>query len=430
MNILIKNADVLLFTDNDSIIKKKDIAIEGNIIKYIGDVPEDLKFDKIIDAKDKIAMPGLINTHTHIAMSLFRNYADDLLFWEWLHDKVLPIEKKMVAEDVYWGSMLTIAELIKSGVTCFNDMYFFMDEVAKAVSKSKIRASLSISTTGFSDDTEKDLEAIRKFYNDYHGTDNNRITTMIAPHAPYTCSPEYLKKLKDLSSELDVRLHIHVSESKTEIEESFEKYGKSPVKHLYDLGIFERPTLAAHCVHVSDDDIEILYNNNVNVLNNPGSNLKLANGFAPVDKMIKRGINVALATDGSCSNNNVNMFEEINLAAIINKGINEDSLSISASTALKMGTINGAKALGMQNEIGSLEIGKKADLILIDTKKPHFYPKHNLLSSLVYSAQASDVDTVIVDGNILMENCELKTIDIEEVMFNIEKCATNLIKEN
>ena len=250
---------------------------------------------------------------------------------------------------------------------------------------------------------------------------------MVAPHAPYTCSPAYLEKIIDLAKELGAGIHIHLSETKKEVEDSFEQYKKSPIKHVYDLGLFEIPTLAAHCVHVSDEDIEILSANGVSVVNNPGSNLKLASGFAPVEKMINRGVNVALGTDGSSSNNNLNMFEEINLAAVINKAVNESAISIPAITAIEMATSNGAKALNWEDEIGSIEVGKKADLILVDMNKPHLYPRHNVVSALAYSCQASDVETVIVDGKVLMEKYELKTIDIEKVMYNAEKVAHSLV---
>lgn len=428
MNLLIKNANILTMTrDNETIIG--DIAIEGNIIKHIGEVPSEFKADNIIDAKDKLAMPGLVNAHTHVTMSLFRNYADDLPFWPWLTEKIWPVEEKLVPKHAYWGTLLSIAEMIRSGVTCFADMYFFMDETAKAVSQTGIRASLSRGLVGNEKEGLEKIEGNVKLYHDWNGKANGRINVMLGPHAPYTCSPEYLKEVIKAAKELNAGIHIHLSESEKEIEDSIKAYGKTPIEHVNDLGLFDCHTLAAHCVYLTDRDIEILKEKNVNVANNPGSNLKLGNGFAQVDKMIKEGINVALGTDGSSSNNNLNMFEEMNLAALINKGINKDPVSVSAYTAMKMGTINGAKALGLDDQIGTLEVGKKADLILIDLEQPHFYPKYNLISALAYSAQASDVDTVIVDGKVLMENREFKTLDIKEVQRMATECANELINE-
>lgn len=426
MNILIKNASILAMSGNTEIMEKASIAIENGKIKYIGIVPEDFKANKVIDGTNKLAMPGLVNSHTHIAMSLFRNYADDLPFWTWLFERIMPREEKLIPEHVYWGSMLSIAEMIRFGVTSFADMYFFMEEVAKASEETGIRASLCIGMSDSGDQQAK-IKNAKEFFDNWHGKADGRITVMAGPHAPYSCSPEFLAKVIDMATERDMRIHIHLSESKKEIDDSYNLRGKSPIKHVNDLGLLDLPTLAAHCVHLSDEDIAILAEKKVSVANNPGSNLKLGNGFARVEDMLRSGVNVGLGTDGSASNNNLNMFEEINLAALINKGYTGDTTSIPAATAVKMATLNGARALGIDKQVGSLEAGKKADIIMLDLNKPHFYPRYNLVASLVYSAQASDVETVIVDGKVLMENYELKTIDLEKVMFNAERCAKSLI---
>lgn len=428
MKILIKNADVLTMTGENQVLSNVNLSIEAGKITNIGEIPKDFIPDKIIDGREKLVMPGLVNSHTHIAMSLFRNYADDLPFWPWLTEKIWPLEEKLIADDVYWGSMLSIIEMVQSGITSFADMYFFMDETARAVSQSGIRASLARGLSGNGPEERSKIEESIDLYKRWHGTDNGRITVDAGPHAPYTCSPEYIKMIIEMAGKYNMRIHIHLSESKKEVEDSYEKYNKSPIAHVNDLGLFELPTMAAHCVYLSDDDINIIANKGVHILNNPGSNLKLGNGFAPIDKLLKGGINVALGTDGPSSNNNQNMFEEMSLAGLINKGINHDSTSVPAMVALKMATINGAKALGLDNDIGSIETGKKADIILIDMKKSHFYPKNNVASAMVYSAQSSDVDTVIVDGKILMENREIRTIDVEKVMYNAEKHAKEIIK--
>ncbi|KNF09196.1 5-methylthioadenosine/S-adenosylhomocysteine deaminase MtaD [Gottschalkia purinilytica] len=428
MKILIKNCTALLMNGNDEIIENISIGIEGDKIKYIGKIPNDFNADKTIDATNKLVMPGLINAHTHIPMSLFRNYADDIPFWEWLTERIWPLEKRLTGEHVYWGSMLSIAEMIMSGITSFSDMYFLTDGIPRAVEETGVRGVLSKGLVGKDEDDNREFEEIREFIKIWNEKADGRITTRIAPHAPYSCLPGYMRRAIELAKEYNLGIHVHLSESKKEIEDSYKAFGKSPIQHVNDIGLFELPTLAAHCVYVSDEDIKILAEKNVCVVNNPGSNLKLGNGFAPVDKMLKSGVNLALGTDGSASNNNLNMFEEINLAALINKGINTDPTSVPASTAIKMATINGAKGIGLESEIGSIEINKKADIILIDLNKPHLYPRYNLMSSLAYSVQASDVDTVIVDGKILMENRELKTIDIEKVIYNSEKMAKDLIE--
>lgn len=429
MSIWIKDVNLLSMEKDSDLIKDTNIYIEDDKIKYIGDFKAELEADDVIDGREKVALPGLVNAHTHIAMSLLRNYADDLPLHEWLTEKIWPVEAKLTADDVYWGSMLSIVEMIKSGITCFADMYFFMDEVAKAVEESGIRGVLSRGTIE-EDDVKASQEKIDDteiFYKNWNGKANGRIKVLVAPHAPYTCSPGYLKELIDLANKLNTGIHVHLSETKKEVDESIEKYGKSPIKHVYDLGMFELPTLAAHCVHIYADDIQILRDNNVNVANNPTSNLKLASGFAPVEKLLNEGVNVALGTDGSSSNNNLNMFEEIHLASIINKPLNNSAVSIPAETALRMATINGAKAVFWDDEIGSIEVGKKADLILVDLNKPHIYPIHNIVSALAYSAQASDVETVIVDGKIIMKDYQIKTLDEEKIMFEANRAAKELI---
>lgn len=427
MNLLIKNIDLVPMDGRENMIKNTNIYIEKDKITHIGELREDIKVDRTIDGKNKVAMPGLINAHTHIGMSLLRNYADDLPLHEWLTEKIWPTEAKLRGEDVYWGSMLSMVEMIQSGTTAFCDMYFFMEEVGRGLEKSGIRGVL---TRGLIEEQEKNEEKLletKTLYENWHGKGDGRIKVMVAPHAPYTCSPKFIEKTMELADELNTGIHIHLSETEKELKESLEQWGKTPIEHVNDLGLFEFHTVAAHCVHVNEKDIEIMKAKNVYPVNNPSSNLKLASGFAPVDKMLKVGIPLALGTDGSSSNNNLNMFEEIHLASIINKAVNKDAVSVPAVEALKMATINGAKALDWDEEIGSIEVGKKADIILIDTNKPHLCPMHNPISALAYSAQGSDVDTVIVDGKIIMEKREIKTIDVEEVMYYTEKIANDLI---
>ncbi|QRN86645.1 amidohydrolase [Clostridia bacterium] len=421
MNILIKGGQILTMENEE--IQFGDIGIIDDTISFIG---SDSSFvaDKVIDANDCIVMPGLINAHTHSAMTLLRNYADDLPFWDWLEGSILPIEEKLTGEDIYLGSRLAIAEMIRSGITTFGDMYMFMDEVAKAVSESGIRANLSRGVTGQGEcGIEKITESV-DFYNQWNGTNNDRIRVDFAPHAPYSCDDAYIGHIMDAIRKLDTRVHIHLSESQDEIQKSLEQHGVTPIAHMRDLGLFEFPTYAAHCVHITDDDINILKENGVSVVNNPGSNLKIANGFAPVKKMLNAGVNVSVATDGAASNNNLNMFEEMNLAALVNKAVENDATTVPAYMALSMGTIHGARALGRQGEIGSLLVGKKADIILVDMSKPHFYPRYNLIASLIYSAQAGDVKTVLCNGQVLMQDYKLLTMDEQEVLFAAQEAAT------
>lgn len=404
-----------------------DLGIEEDKIVFIGEPVPGFNPDKIIEATGKIIMPGLVNAHTHIAMSLMRHQADDLSFWEWLNERIVPMEEKLTPEDVFTGSLLGIAEMIRSGTTTFADMYFYMNGVARAVSESGMRANLA---RGLVFNDEKDLKKLDegvKLFLDWDGKENGRIRIDLAPHAPYTCPPRFVKRVRESAAELGTRIHTHLSESRKEIETIYSLYNMSPVAYMEKLGLFDQKTYAAHCVHVSFDDIRILADYDVSVVNNPGSNFKLGNGFAPVPKFLNSGVNVCLGTDGPASNNNLNIFEEINLTSLVNKAVSEDPSVVPAYTALEMATINGARALGREKETGSLEVGKKADIIVINADKPHFHPGLNTVSSLVYSSQASDVCTVLCDGRLLMEDGKLLTLDEHEVYRRADVAVKKLL---
>lgn len=428
MSILIKNIDLVAMDGKEEVIKNTNIYIEKDKIIHIGQIKDSIEVEREIDGKNKLAMPGLVNGHTHVGMSLLRNYADDVPLHEWLNEKIWPVEANLRDDDVYWGSLLSMVEMIESGTTAFCDMYFFMDKVGEALELSGMKGILTRGLIEEQGGSQEKLNETRELYNKWHGKGNGRIKVMVAPHAPYTCSTDFLMKSMDLAKDLNTGIHIHLSETKKEVEDSLKEHGKTPIKYAYDLGMLDFHTIGAHCVHVTDDDIRLIKEKGMFPVNNPSSNFKLASGFAPVDKMLRAGIPVALGTDGSSSNNNLNMFEEMHLASIVNKAINEDAISVPGIKALEMATINGAKALGWEKEIGSIEVGKKADMILIDTDKSHLYPRHNIISALAYSTQGSDVDTVIVDGKILMENRELKTLDVEKIKYMVEKKAKDLIK--
>ncbi len=426
VKILLKNGTILTMAGSEPEIIEGDLGIEDESIAYVGDTPGDFIPDKIIDASKKIIMPGLVNAHTHIAMSLMRHYADDLPFWEWLNDRILPMEEKLTPDDVYTGSLLSIAEMIRSGTTTFADMYFFMDAVAEAVAETGIRANISRGLVFNEAADLKKLDIGVKLFHDWHKKAGGRIHVNLAPHAPYTCGPEYLEHVRKSAEELGAHIHTHLSESRKEIETIYSLYNSSPIAYMEKLGMFRQKTFAAHCVYVSFDDIRILADYDVSVVNNPGSNFKLGNGFAPIPRFLNAGVNVALGTDGPASNNNLNVFEEMNLAALVNKAVHEDSTVVPAYTALQMATINGARALGREDEIGSLEAGKKADIILVDGGKPHFYPNFNPVPALVYAGQSADVDTVICNGRLLMEQGTLCTMNEDDVLAKAEKTSHRL----
>lgn len=428
MSILIKNVGLIPMDGKEEWIENTNIYIKEDKIFHIGEIREDIEVEREIDGKNRIAMPGLVNSHTHIGMSLLRNFADDMPLHDWLTKKIWPIEANLQAEDVYWGSLLSMVEMIESGTTAFCDMYFFMDEVGKALEESGMRGVLTRGLIEEEGGSQDKLDETRELFNTWHGRAEGRIKVMVAPHAPYTCSPDFLKRSLELAKDLNTGIHIHLSETKKELEDSLEEHGKTPVQHVNDLGLLDIHTIGAHCVHVNDEDIKIMKEKGLFPVNNPSSNLKLASGFAPIDAMLKAGIPVALGTDGSSSNNNLNMFEEMHLASIINKAVTGDAVAVPAIKALEMATINGAKALDWDDQIGSIEEGKKADLILIDTDKAHLYPHHDQISAIAYSTQGSDVDTVIVDGRILMENRQIKSLNVEKIKYMVEKRAKDLIR--
>ncbi|OJV62181.1 MAG: N-ethylammeline chlorohydrolase [Clostridiales bacterium 38-18] len=427
MKVLIKDIEIISMSPSYPSVFKGNIGIEDQNIVFIGEVPSTFNADKVIDGMDHIAMPGLINAHTHMAMSLLRNYADDLPLMTWLSEKIWPVEAKLTSEDIYYGTMLSIAELIKSGCTSFRDMYFHMDEVAKAVELSGVRANLGEGLIGVADPDASGIDKVRNLYRELNLAADGRIVIEVAPHAPYTCPEAYLIKCGALAKDLDVPLHIHLSESRFEVSESYKNFGMSPIQKVNELGLLSGKTSGAHCVHVSEEDIELLRKTGTSVLYNPSSNLKLGNGFAPIQKMLNAGVNVALGTDGASSNNNLNLFEEMHLAGLVNKGILEDPTALPAYEVLKMATINGAKALGIDETVGSLEVGKKADLILLDFNQAHLLPTHDLISLMVYSAQASDVDFVMCNGKILYENRQILTFDEQVIKEKASIIARDLI---
>ena len=419
---LIKNAEIITAKDTD----KYYIGILDDTIQVISkELPQDYEEANVIDAEGKIAVPGMVNTHTHAAMTLLRSYADDMVLMDWLQNKIWPAEDGLTDDDIYWGTMLSIAEMLKSGTTCFADMYFAMDRVADAVAQTGIRAVLSRGLTGFSDENYAKLEENATLYKERHNSADGRIHIMLGPHAPYTCSVEYLKKVIDKAKQLGCEIHMHLSETKGEVEDCIKEHGISPIKLMDSLGMFECGTLAAHCVHVDEDDLAIMAAKNVRVAHNPQSNLKLASGIAPVPAMLKHGITVGLGTDGTSSNNNLDMLEECRLAAMLHKNMSGDPEILPAQQALAMATSEGAKALGFKNT-GKIEVGQKADIVLYSMDKPYWHPRHDRTSLFVYAANAADADTVFINGKLLMQNGEMLYMDLEKIYAEADMRARRL----
>ena len=406
-----------------------DIGIENGKILFCGTRPAGWQADEVIDCRNSFTTPGFVNAHTHAAMTLFRSYADDMALLDWLQQKIWPAEAKLVAEDVYWGTQLAIAEMLASGTTAFADMYFFMDQVAKACQETGMRASLSrglIEADGPQQDQR--FEENEQLFVDYHGAADGRITVMLGPHAPYTCPPECMKKVVAMAERLGAEIHVHLAETQWEVDQSMKKYGKSPVAVLNDLGVFERGTLAAHCVWVSPEDIEILAAKKVRVVHNPASNMKLASGAAPVAAMLAAGVTVALGTDGATSNNNLDMLEEVRLASFLQKLNRMDPTVLPTRQVLALATQGGAAALGQADSLGKIAPGYKADLAIFDMSAPHWCPQHDLASMLAYAANAADVSHTLVDGRVLYRKGEFTTLDIEKVKAEAGARGLRLVK--
>ena len=422
MKTLIRNGLVLLRDEQGWKTDKKDVLIDGNRISGILTPGTDSDGATVIDATDHLVMPGLINAHTHAYMTIHRNFADDLMFFDWL-EKVQKVEDGMTEEDVYWMTMLAIIEMLRSGTTCFVDMTIKSAKektgprsaAAGAAWAAGIRAVINRGLAGVSDSEESIMkfgQAIREM-EIFRGEE--RISFMHGPHAPYSCMPDYLRKLTDSCKARGIRQTIHLSESRAEMEGMEKAHGTTPIQYVNEVGVFEAPTLAAHCVYATDEDIRIMAEKGVSIAINPKSNMKLGNGFAPVEKFLEAGINVCLGTDGPGSNNSLNLFQEMNAAALCYKGAERKAQCVSAGEVLKMATVNGAKAIGMEGELGEIREGALADLILVDLKEPQFMPANNLISGLVYSTTGNEVDTVIVDGAVVMRDRKMTVVDEEQV---------------
>ncbi len=376
--------------------------------------------DEFIDASSMAVMPGLVNAHTHLAMTLFRGLEDDVPFHKWLFERILPLEAKLVDRDfVRVGTELALLESIRFGVTSTADMYFFANTVADCVERAGTRAWIAqvLADGPLPEDAElgKDkFKLYREFHQRYSG--HERIVPALGPHAPYTCSDLTLRKVSDVANELSGFIHTHVAETKHEQEESLKLHGKTSVRRLADLGILGPRTIAAHCVHFTDDDIEIFKRSGASVVYNPDSNLKLSSGVAPIARYLREGITVAMGTDGAASNNDLSIFGAMDLGTKIQKLASGDNTAMVASDALVAATWGGAKALGLQDKIGSLEVGKDADLILIDLDHAHLQPLHDLRSQLVYSTQGLEVDTVFCRGRALMRKKEVLSIEKARVL--------------
>lgn len=407
-------------------IRRGSVLIEDNRIADVSNTLSPGDADTVIDGTGKLLIPGLVNTHTHLSMTLFRGIADDLPLDRWLNDHIWPAETRLNGDYCYAGALLGCIEMIRSGTTSFNDMYFYMDHVARAVEEAGLRCVISHGMIDLGD-TEKmtaELRESRRIIKECHGMADDRIRVALGPHSPYTCSEELLKETAALADKNDLMIHIHVSETENEVSEVSRSHGMTPVEYLDEVGVLGPRTVAAHCVWLKDWEIDILAERDVKVSHNPSSNMKLASGVSPVARLLQRGVNVSLGTDGAASNNNLDMFQEMKTASLLQKVNLEDPTALPAMDVFGMATLNGARALGI--DAGLIAPGKLADIVILNTRRPHLTPWRNPPSHTVYSASGADVDTVICDGRILLRDGELEVLEEKYVMELAEAAAAEL----
>lgn len=426
--MILKNARYLIEKDGKWSTEQADILIEGNRIAEIGRLEHLYSSHEVWDVSDKLAMPGLVNGHQHTPMSLLRCYSDDLPLMDWLNKKMLPAEMKMTSEDRQRGAMLSIAEMIKSGTTTYADMYIDMDTIAEVVENTGIRASLARGMIAMDSNYSDRIEESKQLVKKWNGKADGRISMMVAPHSPYMCPPDFLSDAVNLAKELNVPLHTHLAETADERQMIQDRHGVSPVEYLQQAGFFENTkVLLAHGVHFTEEDLAILEGIQGGIIHNPVSNAKLGCGTSNVIELKKRGLTIGLGTDGPGSASTLDMFMEMKAAAWMQKLLHEDASALSAHEVLTMATSNGAHILGLDDTIGKIEVGKKADIILLNMNQPHLLPAHNDASLLVYAAAGQDVDSVIIDGSVIMKNRELLTMDEEKVIYEAKQSAEALI---
>lgn len=428
MKYRLKNGLLLLFNGENFYIEKEDLFINGNRIESIGekDISETDEYT-VFDAEGKLVMPGLINMHTHVYMNFMKNSADDVPFNEWLFNRIFPIEGKMCKSDFYWGTMLGCMEMIKSGTTCYLDMHICEDECARAARDSGMRAFIGkcITGTDLYTDGKGAFEAAIREKEDY---ESDLLKFVLSPHSIYACSGKMLSQINEEASKRNMLKHIHLSESDKEISDSLKSFSKTPVEFLNGIGFLDEKTIAAHCVKLNDADIDILAKNKVSAVTNPSSNAKLGNGIAPVAKMINKGVNVCLGTDSAASNNTLNMFREMGIFSLLHKAVEDSSTVMAANEVLKCATLNASKALCLEGKLGIIKNGAIADLIFIDLMSPSLFPNNDVVASLCYSANGSEVDSVMINGSFVMKKRLFTSIDIERVYYEVNRIVDKYIK--
>ena len=427
MNILIRNADIITLDDENHILRQADLAIANETIVGVGQAPIDFAPDEIVDGYNHVALPAFYNAHTHAPMTLERGWAEDLPFDRWLNEKIWVAESALTEEDVYWGAALAACEMIRAGIVGFADHYFWMDQVAQVVNESGMKALLAWCVFGLGADKEiggVTLERTIEFAQRWHNTVDGRVRVTLGPHSPYMCSDDFLQRVVAAAQQHGLGIHLHVAESIDQVENSLEAHGQTPVAHLAALGVFDErlSTIAAHCIAVNEDDIALLAEKRVHVAHCPKTYLKLAMGMAPLQKFLEAGVAVALGTDGPASNNDLNLLEVMRLAGLYQKNDQRRPEVLPHDELLRLATQTGARALGF-DRVGMIAPGQRADVILFNTDRPHWIPRHDLAANIVYAAHPSDITHVMCDGRWLLRNGALTTLDEEQIMREAERRA-------
>lgn len=416
------------------IIENAAIHVQNQRITYVGprDSAPPFEAEETLGGEHLVALPGLVNAHTHAAMTLLRGWADDMSLEAWLQTRIWPFEKNLTASDIYDGTRLAITEMLRGGTTTFADMYFFYEEGVRASLESGMRMCPGAVLLGFLPEPERRMAQGREFVRDYMNAGSGRITPFFAPHSLYTCNRAQWQSIIESARELNALIHTHASETLREVADVRADWGATPLQTLKQIGALDGPLLAAHCVHLDEHDHDVAASmrdlngrTHLRVAHNPTSNLKLASGFAPIPKLLKNGVMVALGPDGAASNNRLDMWEEMRLSALLHKGASGDATSVSAREALLMATREGARALNL-HDVGTVEVGMKADIALVDFDAPHLTPCFNVVSHLVYAAKSSDVHSVVVDGHVVLHKGEFSHLDAAEICANARIAAQKL----
>lgn len=428
MSLLIKNVDAVTLDAAGTVLRNTNIGVEGRTIDFVGEVPPGFQAGEVIDGYNRVAAPGFFNAHCHAAMTFERGWAEDLPLDRWFNERIWVAESALTSDDVYWGAALAACEMIRSGCVAFNDHYFYMDRVADVVAQSGMKATLTWCQFGIGADKEvgADLAGTLAFVDRWQGGADGRLRTVLGPHSPYVCPPAFLREVAALAREHGLPLHIHLSESPEQMENSLKAHGLTPTAHLEACGVFDGPAIVAHALYLTEADAAILARRGVTVAHCPATYMKLAMGVNALAPLMAAGVNVALGTDGPGSNSDMDMKAAVRLAPLLQKYQTRDAETLAGDLPLRMATGNGARAMGFP-ESGVLAAGRAADIALYDFDQPHLFPRHNLVANLVHSARGSDVTHVVIDGKLVYRDGELLTLDEEKIKAEAERHAFRMV---